>query len=215
MPDRSSDDDFTVKETNKSHLDEVKNGKYKLTNTYNYVQRKQYLYVSVVKAKNLVAKDVSGSSCDPYAEVWVGRCKGTTRHIEKSSNPEWNQVFAFARDDIQANMIDITVKNKDAKKDDFIGCVLYDLCAVPKRAPPDSPVEPQWYRLENRKGKKLKGEAMLAVWWGIQADERFPEAWHTDDASVWEANALANSRSKVYLSPKLWYLRVNVIEGKY
>nr|GEU73905.1 FT-interacting protein 1 [Tanacetum cinerariifolium] len=88
MPDRSSDDDFIVKETNKSHLDEVKIGKYKLTNNYDYVQRKQYLYVSVVKAKNLVAKDVSGSSCDPYAQVWVGRCKGTTRHIDKSSNPE-------------------------------------------------------------------------------------------------------------------------------
>nr|GFA62130.1 FT-interacting protein 1-like [Tanacetum cinerariifolium] len=60
MPDRSSDDDFTVKETNKSHLDEVK--------------------------------------------IW--------------------------------------------------------------KAPPDSPVEPQRYGLENRKGKKLKGEAMQAVWWG-------------------------------------------------
>lgn len=43
----------------------------------------------------------------------------------------------------------------------------------------------------------------------------FPEAWHTDDASVGETNALANSQSKVYLSPKLWYLRVNVIKGKY
>ncbi|PWA62737.1 C2 calcium-dependent membrane targeting [Artemisia annua] len=213
MTDTSSDDDFTVEET-KSHLDEGKIGKYKLSNTYDYLQRKQYLYVSVVKAKNLVVNDFSGSCCDPYAEVWVGRCKGTTRHIEKSSNPEWNQVFAFARDHIQANMIDITVKDKDAKKDDFMGCVLYDLCVVPKRAPPDSPVAPQWYRLENRKGKKLKGELMLAVWWGIQADEVFPEAWHTDDASVWEANALANSRSKVYLSPKLWYLRVNVIEAQ-
>lgn len=60
-------------------------------------------------------------------------------------------------------MIDIMVKDKDAKKYDFMGCVLYDHCAVPKRAPPDSPVAPQWYRLENRKGKKLNGEVMLAV----------------------------------------------------
>lgn len=49
---------------------------------------------------------------------------------------------------------------------------------------------------------------MLAIWWGTQADEAFPEAWHSDTGD------LPSVRSKVYLSPKLWYLRVNIIEAQ-
>jgi hypothetical protein len=52
------------------------------------------------------------------------------------------------------------------------------------------------------------GEIMLAIWWGTQADEAFPEAWQSD------TGAHALFRSKVYLSPKLWYLRVNIIEAQ-
>jgi hypothetical protein len=54
---------------------------------------------------------------------------------------------------------------------------------------------------------------MLAVWMGTQADEAFPDAWHSDAASVYGEGVL-NIRSKVYVSPKLWYLRVNVIEAQ-
>lgn len=43
---------------------------------------------------------------------------------------------------------------------------------------------------------------------GTQADETFPEAWQSDTGGV------INTRSKVYVSPKLWYLRVNVIEAQ-
>ncbi|KAG8067838.1 hypothetical protein GUJ93_ZPchr0005g15104 [Zizania palustris] len=48
---------------------------------------------------------------------------------------------------------------------------------------------------------------------GTQADEAFSEAWHSDAASV-PGDGLASIRSKVYLTPKLWYLRVNVIEAQ-
>jgi Plant phosphoribosyltransferase C-terminal/C2 domain len=54
---------------------------------------------------------------------------------------------------------------------------------------------------------------MLAVWWGTQADETFPEAWHSDAATV-PSGGLASICSKVYLTPKLWYLRVNIIEAQ-
>nr|GMD84469.1 FT-interacting protein 1-like [Ipomoea batatas] len=175
----------------------------------------QYLYVRVVKAKDLPGKDVTGS-LDPYVEIRLGNYKGTTRHFEKRSNPEWNQVFAFSKDRIQASVLEVSVKDKDFVKDDFVGRVLFDLNEVPKRVPPDSPLAPQWYRLEDRKGDKARGggELMLAVWMGTQADEAFPEAWHSDAAAVSGADGLANIRSKVYLSPKLWYLRVNVIEAQ-
>nr|POE46427.1 ft-interacting protein 1 [Quercus suber] len=173
----------------------------------------QYLYVRVVKAKDLPAKDVTGS-CDPYVEVKLGNYKGTTRHFEKKTNPEWNQVFAFSKDRLQSSVLEVTVKDKDLVKDDFIGRVLFDLNEVPKRVPPDSPLAPQWYRLEDRKSEKVRGELMLAVWMGTQADEAFPEAWNSDASGVTGADGLANIRSKVYLSPKLWYLRVNVIEAQ-
>jgi hypothetical protein len=54
----------------------------------------------------------------------------------------------------------------------------------------------------------MAGDLMVAIWWGTQADEAFPDAWHSD------AGGQVQFRSKVYLSPKLWYLRVNVIEAQ-
>ncbi|CAH9100723.1 unnamed protein product [Cuscuta europaea] len=205
-------EDFSLKET-KPHLGGGKVTGDKLTSTYDLVEQMQYLYVRVVKAKDLPAKDVTGS-LDPYVEIRLGNYKGTTGHFEKKTNPEWNQVFAFSKDRMQATMLDVQVKDKDLFKDDFVGHVLFDLNEIPKRVPPDSPLAPQWYRLVDRKGEKIRGELMLAIWMGTQADEAFPEAWHTDAAAVSGSDGLSSIRSKVYLSPKLWYLRVNVIEAQ-
>ncbi|RXH76603.1 hypothetical protein DVH24_019491 [Malus domestica] len=209
---RPPSEDFALKET-KPHLGGGRISGDKLTSTYDLVEQMQYLYVRVVKAKDLPAKDVTGS-CDPYVEVRLGNYKGATRHFEKKSNPEWNQVFAFSKDRIQATVLEVVVKDKDVVKDDLIGRVSFDLNEVPKRVPPDSPLAPQWYRLEDHKANKARGELMLAVWMGTQADEAFPEAWHSDAATISGADSLSNIRSKVYLSPKLWYLRVNVIEAQ-
>ncbi|XP_039142140.1 FT-interacting protein 7-like [Dioscorea cayenensis subsp. rotundata] len=203
-------EDFSLKETAPNLGGSVPGDK--LTTTYDLVEQMLYLYVRVVKAKDLPPKDVTGS-LDPYVEVKLGNYKGTTKHFEKKSNPEWNQVFAFSRDRLQATAVEVTVKDKDFIKDDFVGRVVLELNEVPKRVPPDSPLAPQWYRLEDKKGDKAKGELMLAVWMGTQADEAFPEAWHSDAATV-PSDVVANIRSKVYLNPRLWYVRVNVIEAQ-
>ncbi|KAM3339656.1 hypothetical protein P3S68_029525 [Capsicum galapagoense] len=188
---RPPQEDFSLKET-KPHLGGGKVSGDKLTSTYDLVEQMQYLYVRVVKAKDLPGKDVTGS-LDPYVEFRLGNYRGTTCHFEKKSNPEWSQIFAFSKDRIQASVLEVNVKDKDVVKDDFVGRVMFDLNEIPKRVPPDSPLAPQWYRLEDRNGNKVKGELMLAVS---------------------GADALANTRSKVYLSPKLSYLRVNVIEAQ-
>ncbi|MFS7943188.1 putative C2 domain, phosphoribosyltransferase, C2 domain superfamily [Helianthus anomalus] len=181
-------------------------------------KQKEYLYVRVGKAKDLVAEDVTGR-CDPYVEVRLGNYKETVRHLTSFENKldlEWNKVFAFSRDRIggfDATMLEVSVEDKGDMKDNFLGWVLFDLCVVPKRLPSDSPLNPKWYKLEDRKGEKVKGELMLAVWWGIQADEAFLEADSVgvaNDTSV----GLFNSQSKVYLLPRLWYVRVNVIAAK-
>eukprot|EP01018_Ginkgo_biloba_P033757 Gb_25328 [translate_table: standard] len=51
-------------------------------------------------------------------------------------------------------------------------------------------------------GTQVKGELMLSVWMGTQADETFSKAWHSDVVVV-HSDVLLNIRSKLYLSPKL------------
>ncbi|KAG9134991.1 hypothetical protein Leryth_024659 [Lithospermum erythrorhizon] len=141
--------------------------------------------------------------------------QGVTRHFDKVQNPEWNAVFAFAKDQLQSSVLDVLVKDKDLIKDDFVGILRFDLRDVPTRVPPDSPLAPEWYRLEDKKGEKKKGELMLAVWMGSQADEAFPDAWHSDAFSEVDGSVpISHFRSKVYHSPRLWYVRVNVIEAQ-
>ncbi|KAK9270000.1 hypothetical protein L1049_025573 [Liquidambar formosana] len=185
----------------------------KTSSTYDLVEPMHYLYVNVVKARDLPVMDVTGS-LDPYVELKLGNYKGTTKHLEKNRNPSWNQIFAFAKENLQWNELEVIVKDKDLiTKDDFVGKVSIDLMEVPLRVPPDSPLAPQWYKLVDRKGEKTNGEVMLAVWIGTQADESFPHAWHSDAHNVSHEN-LANTRPKVYFSPKLYYLRVLVIEAQ-
>ncbi|KAI3468747.1 hypothetical protein Pfo_025410 [Paulownia fortunei] len=183
--------------------------------TYDLVEKMHFLFVRVVKARELPAMDITGS-LDPYVEVKIGNYKGVTKHIEKQQNPMWNVVFAFSRERMQASVLEVVVKDKDLVKDDFVGFVRFDLNEVPMRVPPDSPLAPEWYRLEDKKGEKIKGELMLAVWIGTQADEAFPDAWHSDAATPIDSSAAASAliRSKVYHAPRLWYVRVNVVEAQ-
>lgn len=54
---------------------------------------------------------------------------------------------------------------------------------------------------------------MLSIWFGTQADEAFAEAWHSKSANV-NFDGFCSIKSKVYLSPRLWYLRVSIIEAQ-
>ncbi|KMT20703.1 hypothetical protein BVRB_1g006780 [Beta vulgaris subsp. vulgaris] len=187
----------------------------KTASTYDLVERMQFLYVRVVKARDLPNMDLTGS-LDPFVEVRVGNYKGVTKHLDKNDHPEWNVVFAFSKDRLQTSVLEVKVKDKDLIKDDFVGIVRFDLHEVPTRVPPDSPLAPQWYRLEDKKSEKVKGELMLAVWLGTQADEAYSEAWHSDTAGIdiQSSTASALLRSKVYHAPRLWYVRVTVIEAQ-
>nr|XP_034589128.1 FT-interacting protein 1 isoform X2 [Setaria viridis] len=188
----------------------------KPSSTYDLVEQMFFLYVRVVKAKDLPPNPITGAAMDPYVEVRLGNYKGTTRHFDRRANPEWDHVFAFSKSRVQSNVLEVFLKDREMLgRDDYVGKVVFDLAEVPTRVPPDSPLAPQWYRLEERRGEggKVRGELMLAVWIGTQADEAFPEAWHSDAAAA-RGEGVASVRSKAYVSPKLWYLRVNVIEAQ-
>ncbi|XP_047059882.1 FT-interacting protein 3-like [Lolium rigidum] len=191
----------------------------KIASTYDMVEPMTYLYVTVVKARDLPTMDITGS-LDPYVEVKLGNFKGVTRHLEKNSNPVWRQTFAFSGAHLQSSQLEVIVKDKDVLRDDFVGRVVFDMSDIPSRLPPDSPLAPQWYRLADAHGNKMQhgghhgyGEIMLAVWLGTQADEAFPEAWHSDAHSL-SQEGLTNTRSKVYYSPKLIYLKLSVIAAQ-
>lgn len=175
--------------------------------TYDLVEKMPYLFVRIVKARALPSRQTTGNPGDPFVNIRVGGEIVRTRKFQNTANPEWNQIFAFGKDTLQsAPTLEISVWDAEGSRDDFLGGVCFDLSEVPTRVPPDSPLAPSWFRLEGE--GRVEGNIMLAVWMGTQADETFPDAWQSD------TGGMMNTRSKVYVSPKLWYLRVNVIEAQ-
>ncbi|KAF5758487.1 putative C2 domain, phosphoribosyltransferase, C2 domain superfamily [Helianthus annuus] len=176
---------------------------------YDLVEPMQYLFVRIVKARGLAHNE------SPYVRIGnsVRSKPGIPKPGEPSSNPEWHQVFALAYNKPESgNSSTLEISVWDAQSENFLGGVCFDLSDVPVRDPPDSPLAPQWYRLEggddpNAAGK-VTGDIQLSVWIGTQADDAFPESWSSD------APYVSHTRSKVYQSPKLWYLRVTVMEAQ-
>lgn len=171
---------------------------------FDLVDPMPFLFVKVVKAKP--ADNVSGAPI--YAKLVIGTHSIKTK---SQSDKDWDQVFAFDKEGLNSTSLEVSVWAEEKKEDDqstesCLGTVSFDLLEVPKRVPPDSPLAPQWYTLESEKSSSAT-DVMLAVWIGTQADEAFQEAWQSDSGGL-----IPETRAKVYLSPKLWYLRLTVIQ---
>ncbi|KAL1373321.1 protein QUIRKY [Arachis hypogaea] len=178
---------------------------------YDLVEPMQYLYVRIVKARGLAPSE------GPYVKVrtsshYVKSKPASYRPNESNDSPEWNQVFALSCNKTDANTATLEISVWDSPSENFLGGVCFDLSDVPVRDPPDSPLAPQWYRLDGVAADQIpgrvSGDIQLSVWIGTQSDDAFAEAWISD------APYVAHTRSKVYQSPKLWYLRVTVIEAQ-
>ncbi|CAM8982288.1 unnamed protein product [Rhodiola kirilowii] len=180
---------------------------------YGLVEQMEYLFIRIVKARGLTQNE------SPYVKI------RTSNHSLRSKpavygrgqppdSPEWNQVFAlgYSRTDAGDGAATLEISIWDERSEQFLGGVCFDLSDVPVRDPPDSPLAPQWYRLEgsadDQQQSRVSGDVQLSVWIGTQADEAFPESWSS------EAPYVAYTRSKVYQSPKMWYCRVTVIEAQ-
>ena len=181
--------------------------------TFDLVEKMHYLFVRVVKARSLA------TNSHPIVQIEAFGKRIKSNPARKSNVFEWDQTFAFSRGAADsASMMEISVwdgKVNDAVSPtdvdgrNFLGGLCLDVSDILLRDPPDSPLAPQWYRLEReRNDAAFGGYLMLATWIGTQADDAFPNAWKTD------AGGNFNSRAKIYQSPKMWYLRATVIEAQ-
>lgn len=176
---------------------------------YDLVEPMQYLFIRIVKARGLLQNESSYVKIRSSSHL-VRSKPASFRPGEPSPTAEWNQVFALGYNkDTADSTLEISVW--DGSSEQFLGGVCFDLSDVPVRDPPDSPLAPQWYRLEggdDPNSVRVSGDIQLSVWIGTQADDAFPESWSSDSPYV------SHTRSKVYQSPKLWYLRLTIIEAQ-
>jgi len=176
---------------------------------YDLVDRMPFLYVRVVKAKRCESK---AESVKLFSKLVIGTHSVRTK--SENEGKDWDQVFAFDKEGLNSTSLEVSVwlesesesENKEKQITEIsLGTVSFDLQEVPKRVPPDSPLAPQWYTLESENSPG--NDVMIAVWIGTQADEAFQESWQSDSGGL-----IPETRAKVYLSPKLWYLRLTVIQ---
>ncbi|XP_057513066.1 multiple C2 domain and transmembrane region protein 14-like [Actinidia eriantha] len=172
--------------------------------SYDLVDLMPFLFVRVVKFK----QPKTDSDLPAYAKLVIGTHSIKTK---SQTNRDWDQVFAFDKEGLNSTSLEVSIlvekKDGDNCTERSLGTVFFDLQEVPKRVPPDSPLAPQWYSLEGSPESLPGSDIMLAVWIGTQADEAFQEAWQSDSGGL-----VPETRAKVYLSPKLWYLRLTVIQ---
>ncbi|XP_062187130.1 multiple C2 domain and transmembrane region protein 16-like [Phragmites australis] len=184
---------------------------------HDLVDKMPYLFVRVVRSRGLPA------GAHPHVRVAAGGRHASTREARRGAFFEWDQTFAFVRDpdtDTPGPTLEISVWDLPPDADvsiaddrHFLGGLCFDTADVHARDPPDGPLATQWYRLEG--GQRLAGaDLMVATWAGTQADEAFAEAWKADSPASSSATTAAASRAKVYVSPKLWLLRLTVIEAQ-
>ncbi|KAL8097979.1 protein QUIRKY [Apium graveolens] len=176
---------------------------------YDLVEPMQYLFIRIVKARGLSQNESSYVKIRSSSHL-VRSKPASFRPGEQAPTSEWNQVFALGYNkDTASSTLEISVW--DGSSEQFLGGVCFDLSDVPIRDPPDSPLAPQWYRLEggdDPNSARVSGDLQLSVWIGTQADDAFPESWSSDSPYV------THTRSKVYQSPKLWYLRLTILEAQ-
>ena len=81
----------------KSHMRKFKESKFTSVDTdaiRNRYHARPALYVKIIRARDLISKDIGGTS-DPYVEITVGASKEKTTTRKKTLNPEWGMVFKF------------------------------------------------------------------------------------------------------------------------
>ncbi|KAH6683472.1 phosphatidylserine decarboxylase-like protein [Halenospora varia] len=111
------------------------------------------LKVVVLKARNLAAKDKSGTS-DPYCVLTLGDAKNATQCVPKTLNPEWNVTVQFPVSGVNSLLLDLVCWDKDRFGKDYMG--EFDLSLEDIFCNNSTEQEPRWYTLKSKRpgGKK-------------------------------------------------------------
>ncbi|KAL3466230.1 phosphatidylserine decarboxylase-domain-containing protein [Aspergillus heterothallicus] len=120
------------------------------------------LKVSVLRGRNLAAKDRGGTS-DPYLIVTLGEARQSTPTIFKTLNPEWNVTFEMPV--LGVPLLECICWDHDRFGKDYLG--EFDIPLEDIFADGEIQQQPKWYTLKsNRKSGKRKdsnvsGEILL------------------------------------------------------
>ncbi|KAL7944667.1 putative phosphatidylserine decarboxylase [Trichoderma barbatum] len=120
------------------------------------------LRVVIMRARNLAAKDRSGTS-DPYLVVTLGDGRIVTHSVPKTLNPEWNVIEELPITSVQSLVVGVICWDKDRFGKDYLGEFDLALEEIFQTEVPEQ--EPRWYPLKSKRpGKKtsiVSGEVQL------------------------------------------------------
>ncbi|KAG6006814.1 hypothetical protein E4U21_006705 [Claviceps maximensis] len=120
------------------------------------------LKLVVLKARNLAAKDRSGTS-DPYLVITCGDTRIVTHSVPKTLNPEWNVIEQVPINSVHNLLLDVICWDKDRFGKDYMG--QFDLALEEIFQNDRTEIEPRWFSLKSKRpGKKngvVSGEVLL------------------------------------------------------
>jgi len=121
------------------------------------------LKVVAIKARNLAAKDRSGTS-DPYLVLTLGDSKESTPCVPKTLNPEWNITMQMPVSGTNCLLLDCVAWDKDRFGKDYLG--EFDLALEDIFSGDATELPPMWYPLQSKRlgGKKssnVSGDVQL------------------------------------------------------
>ncbi|KAL0263696.1 phosphatidylserine decarboxylase [Diplodia seriata] len=113
------------------------------------------LRTSVLKGRNLAAKDKSGTS-DPYLVLTLGDAKEATPAISKTLNPDWHQTFDLPIVGSQSLLLEVVCWDKDRFSKDYMG--EFDVALEDIFTSNRTKTDQVWFPLQSRKAGKKKSE---------------------------------------------------------
>ncbi|TMS19121.1 Extended synaptotagmin-1 [Larimichthys crocea] len=105
--------------------------------------------IHLLEAQNLVAGDnyvkgVMAGLSDPYAILRVGPQTFTSKHIDNTHSPKWEEMYEVIVHEVPGQELEVEVYDKDPDQDDFLGRTKLDLGIVKK-----SIVVDDWFTLKD------------------------------------------------------------------
>ncbi|KAI3370182.1 hypothetical protein L3Q82_024968 [Scortum barcoo] len=111
--------------------------------------------IHLLEAQKLVAKDnyvkgVMAGLSDPYAILRVGPQTFTSKHIDNTDSPKWEEMYEVIVHEVPGQELEVEVYDKDPDKDDFLGRTKLDLGIVKKSIAVDD-----WFTLKDTQSGRV------------------------------------------------------------